>query len=238
MFSTNANFNTSNETSSKFIGVGKLEVVSVKASEELDAKNQRRITISFRPADKKINGLVSKSFWLSMEPKVSKSGSNQKINAFGESSYPSSDGTFSQYFIQEGVRNAMNGEAELTEFLKVIYNFKKDVKFSFTPDAFKSIVTTGNVDGFTSGETSIIGKAVNGMVGIKDGKYTTLFPKIKFGWIEDVTSDFQKLLKKDKDSAYPLAKSDEVFQVTPFQVYDETVVNTASAPEVEEDMPF
>ena len=243
MFSTNADFNQSNQSSSvKFMGIGQLKVVSIKAAEQLDDKNQRRITITFKPVDKNINGLVSKSFWLSTEDVVSKSsGNNQVINAYGETGYPNADGQFSEYFNQESIRNAMVGEGEFTKFLKVIYNFKKAQTFNFQPESFKQLVKTGDVTGFTEGQTSILDKVVNGMVGIKDGKYTTLYPEIVFGWVKDASENFQKFVDKDKNSQYPLAKQGEVFVVEPFKIVEDVkeaealVKTTAQTPE---DLPF
>lgn len=239
MFTTTGNFeNNASSSSVKFIGVGKLVVTSIKASEELDDRNQRRITITAKPENKSIDGIVSKSFWLSMEPKVSNSGNAQMINAFGESFYG-----VSEYISQEGARQAFSGEAEFTAFLKVIYNFKKSEKFTFTEQAFRAIVERGDVSGFEKGSvTALVGRNFNGMVGIKDEKYTTLYPMIKFGWISDTSEDFTKALEKDKNSAYPNAKTGEVYLVQPFAVYDEKQVEASiaetKAEERTEDLPF
>jgi len=121
---------------------------------------------------------------LSDRPRVSKTGKNQWINNVGQTTW-SADAPAYEWWKKEGQRHALEGEEILIDFVKAWANVKADDDVYF--ETMGSIVE-GEIEEITSLATQLKDNRVRLLIGVKDGKYQTVYVKM-FGRVKPKRDD-------------------------------------------------
>jgi hypothetical protein len=205
-----------------FIGITALSVS--KMENELKEGEYNRIDFYLENKEKEV--FVKKSFFLRDEEVVSKTGKKQYINSLGQANYFSESPEQNSYFEIEGARPALRGEAELTSFIRALFNVKKDKEGNLDNP---SALANGNMDELNDLMTKIGNRKVIGCLQVKDGKYQDLHNSFEAYW--DTKTEFKKVTKEVSMDNYN--KSYPGVQPYPFKEYTST---EAPQPTKEADM--
>ena len=125
--------------------------------------------------------------------RVSQSGKNQYINSIGQTCYSDGEPTY-EWFKKEGLRHALTGEDTLVDFTKAWANVANGDEVSY--DSVAKIVR-GDVTEVKALVKLLENNEVRLLIGVKDGKYQTVYTKV-FGRVKPVRNDlFTKKLNDD-----------------------------------------
>lgn len=130
---------------------------------------------------------------MNSNPRVSQSGKHQWLNNAGQSTW-SDDAPTYDWWKTEGTRHALNGEETLINFVKAWANVSNgdDVYF----ESIANIVR-GDVKEVKALVKMLAANQVRLLIGVKDGKYQTVYTKV-FGRIKPQRDDlFVKNLNDD-----------------------------------------
>lgn len=120
------------------------------------------------------------TFFLNNEPKISKTGSMQIINAQGQSTWtPDINNITQEWFNKNNVRQAKDGEVALYDFLCTLFNIDtRDNKTNVVLETYEQIIK-GNVKElnellqYFNKERGL--SEVQVLLGVKDGKYQAVY---------------------------------------------------------------
>lgn len=125
--------------------------------------------------------------------RVSQSGKNQFINAIGQTCYSSGEPTY-EWFKKEGLRHALTGEDTLVDFTKAWANVANGDEVFY--DSIAKIVK-GDVTEVKALVKLLENNEVRLLIGVKDGKYQSVYTKV-FGRVKPVRNDlFAKKLNDE-----------------------------------------
>tara|TARA_R100001510_G_C7585654_1_gene157091 strand:+ start:83 stop:832 length:750 start_codon:yes stop_codon:yes gene_type:complete len=125
--------------------------------------------------------------------RVSQSGKNQWINAIGQSTWADGEPTY-EWYKKDGLRKALVGEETLINFTKSWANVANGDEVSF--DSIAKIVK-GDVAEVKALVNLLENNQVRLLIGVKDGKYQTVYTKV-FGRVKPQRDDlFVKNLNDD-----------------------------------------
>jgi|TARA_R100001509_G_scaffold156797_1_gene120377 hypothetical protein len=125
--------------------------------------------------------------------RVSQSGKHQYINAVGQTTWSEGNPDY-DWFKTEGLRKALTGEETLINFTKAWANVANGDEVSY--DSIAKIVR-GEVTEVKALVKLLEGNQVRLLVGVKDGKYQTVYTKV-FGRVKPQRDDlFAKKLNDD-----------------------------------------
>tara|TARA_R100001163_G_scaffold23113_1_gene19471 strand:+ start:128 stop:877 length:750 start_codon:yes stop_codon:yes gene_type:complete len=125
--------------------------------------------------------------------RVSQTGKNQWINAVGQSTWADGEPTY-EWFKKDGLRKALTGEETLINFTKAWANVANGDEVSF--DSIAKIVK-GDVTEVKALVKLLENNQVRLLIGIKDGKYQSVYTKV-FGRVKPQRDDlFVKNLNDD-----------------------------------------
>ena len=130
---------------------------------------------------------------MNSKERVSQSGKNQWLNAIGQSTWSDGNPEYDWYKM-EGLRKALTGEEALINFTKAWANVANGDEVSF--DSIAKIVK-GDVTEVKALVGLLEKNQVRLLIGIKDGKYQTVYTKV-FGRVKPQRDDiFVKNLNDD-----------------------------------------
>lgn len=130
---------------------------------------------------------------MNSKERVSQSGKNQWINAIGQSTWADGEPEY-DWYKKEGLRKALTGEETLINFTKAWANVANGDEVSF--DSIAKIVK-GDVTEVKALVKLLSNNQVRLLVGVKDGKYQTIYTKV-FGRVKPQRDDiFVKNLNDD-----------------------------------------
>jgi hypothetical protein len=130
---------------------------------------------------------------MNSKERVSQSGKNQWLNAIGQSTWSDGNPEYDWYKM-EGLRKALTGEETLINFTKAWANVANGDEVTF--DSIAKIVK-GDVTEIKALVGLLASNQVRLLVGIKDGKYQTVYTKV-FGRVKPQRDDiFVKNLNDD-----------------------------------------
>ncbi len=125
--------------------------------------------------------------------RVSQSGKNQWINGIGQSTWADGEPTY-EWYKKDGLRKALVGEETLINFTKSWANVANGDEVSF--DSIAKIVK-GDVAEVKALVNLLENNEVRLLIGVKDGKYQTVYTKV-FGRVKPQRDDlFVKNLNDD-----------------------------------------
>tara|TARA_R100001509_G_scaffold156249_1_gene119360 strand:- start:571 stop:1320 length:750 start_codon:yes stop_codon:yes gene_type:complete len=125
--------------------------------------------------------------------RVSQTGKNQWINAIGQSTWSDGEPEY-DWFKKEGLRKALTGEETLINFVKQWANVANGDEVYF--DSIAKIVK-GDVTEVKALVKLLENNEVRLLIGVKDGKYQTVYTKV-FGRVKPQRDDlFVKNLNDD-----------------------------------------
>ena len=125
--------------------------------------------------------------------RISQSGKNQYINAIGQSTWSNDEPEY-DWFKKEGLRKALTGEETLINFTKAWANVANGDEVCY--DSISKIVK-GDVSEVKALVKLLENNEVRLLVGVKDGKYQTVYTKV-FGRVKPQRDDiFVKNLNDD-----------------------------------------
>lgn len=186
------------------------------------------------------------SLWVSDRIETSKQGSVRIINNFGQNTWAPSvtaaisrlDKNGNRWFAEEGAREAREGEVALFELLASYLNV--DLNSKTNPEG----VGFTEFDSIAEGDVSFIEQilkdnpdaSVKVLLGVKDGKYQTVFTKVF------MSSSIRSTKRFEKEAAGQYGFSDDWGLSTTPQLYVSTppaaIVNTAGAQAIDSPKPI
>lgn len=172
-----------------YTGFGKVKINSVA----LEEKNDKKF-ITFKVTEATGKFTTNLSFLVSSEENTSKSGKTQYIDAQGRTKWAEGKPESTLYFDANTAKGALRGEEDLVAFIAALVNVEKGETARF--DDFKAI-TRGNLAEIEEAIKAFPNNKVGVAVGIRNGKYQTIYSR-KFvrGWAKD-GSYLKKELEKD-----------------------------------------
>ena len=130
---------------------------------------------------------------MNSKERVSQSGKNQWINSIGQATWSDGEPTY-EWFKKDGLRKALTGEETLINFTKAWANVANGDEVSF--DSIAKIVK-GDVSEVKALVKLLENNQVRLLIGVKDGKYQTVYTKV-FGRVKPQRDDlFVKNLNDD-----------------------------------------
>jgi hypothetical protein len=137
-------------------------------------KSKTRIDIWVKNPELGVN--TKFSFWVEDEISVgTTSGKAQFINKIGQTSYAFSVEETQDFFDKDGARPALKGEADLVEFIRQWANVEAAGEVSL--DTIKQIAA-GDVKELKDLVKDLATNGVKILLGVKDGKYQTVYTKM------------------------------------------------------------
>ena len=133
---------------------------------------------------------------MNSKERVSKSGKNQWLNAVGQATWSDGEPEY-DWFKKEGLRKALSGEETLINFTKAWANVANGDEVSF--DTIEKIVE-GDPAEVKALLEPLASNGVRLLIGVKDGKYQTVYTK-HFGRVKPQRDDiFAKNLNDEYGS--------------------------------------
>jgi len=164
---------------------------------------------------------------MTSSPRVSQTGKNQWINNMGQSTWSEESPTY-DWWKAEGQRHAFGGEETLINFVKAWANVASGDDVSF--DTIEQIVK-GDVSELKALVKILNTNQARVLVGVKDGKYQTVYTK-HFGRVKPQRDDlFARMLNDDYGSFNAEFNTDLKWDVF-------TPVLAVTKPDEDDKLPF
>jgi hypothetical protein len=198
----------------------------------------KQIRVDFYLLNKEKNIRTKASYFVSDEGRVSKDGKKfEFIDKHGKSSWASDIDALPAFVDKTSAKKSKNGEVELTQFIASWAGVKKDGEARLDNI---SALFSGNTEEIKAVKKSFPNNKVVVALGVRDGKYQTVYTKtVLQGW----ATDHKYLVKNLTEDAAAMTKVD--FGPSPYELKEwvlnekpDAEVPTAQSVDKKEDLPF